>query len=352
LKTIDGGAHWTFQNSDVAYSLKSFFFTDANTGYAAGGGSTGGKILKTTNGGAIWTGQFAGTTNYLNSVFFTDSNTGYAVGEYGTIMKTTDGGNLWSSRPSGTFYSLYSVYFTDANTGYAVGGGDIILKTIDGGTNWVILYQGSTSGVFFSICFPQENVGYAVGENINPMHGTILKTINGGADWTSQESGTGNSLQSVFFTDVNTGYAVGGFGDGIILKTTDGGTSWVGLTSGTSKALYAVYFPKADTGYAVGENGTILKTINGGGVGIDETSADPTHFKIYPNPASELISIESPVIPGITRLTVSDLQGRVLKEMEITGLKSQIDIRDLPSGIYFLTVKNAKMAETLKLIKR
>jgi hypothetical protein len=145
---------------------------------------------------------------------------------------------------------------------------------------------------------------------------------------------------------------VGGFGEGIIVKTTDGGTSWIELTSGTSKALYAVYFPKADTGYAVGENGTILKTINGGGVGIYETSDDQTHFKIYPNPASELISVESPVIPGNTRLTVSDLQGRVLKEMEIMGLKTQIGIRDLPSGIYFLRVKNAKLVETLKLIKR
>jgi len=57
-------------------------------------------------------------------------------------------------------------------------------------------------------------------------------------------------------------------------------------------------------------------------------------------------------MPGKTGLTVTDLQGRALMEMEITGLKTQIDIRDLPLGIYFLRVKNAKTAETLKLFKR
>ena len=54
-----------------------------------------------------------------------------------------------------------------------------------------------------------------------PYIGTILKTTNGGATWTSQTSGTIYRLYSVYFTDVNTGYAVGD--GGIILKTITGG---------------------------------------------------------------------------------------------------------------------------------
>jgi photosystem II stability/assembly factor-like uncharacterized protein len=58
--------------------------------------------------------------------------------------------------------------------------------------------------------------------------GTILRTTDGGATWTSQASGTNNPLFGVAFTDANTGTAVGD--GGTILRTTDGGaqalTGW------------------------------------------------------------------------------------------------------------------------------
>jgi photosystem II stability/assembly factor-like uncharacterized protein len=85
--------------------------------------------------------------------------------------------------------------------------------------------------------------------------GTIIKTINGGATWTAQTSGTLNDLHSVYFIDANTGYAVGGSvltGDGILLKTINGGTSWNSLLSVPKYQLYSVYFTDANTGYAVG----------------------------------------------------------------------------------------------------
>ena len=48
--------------------------------------------------------------------------------------------------------------------------------------------------------------------------GTILKTTNGGENWFLQGSGIANYLQSVYFTDNQTGWAVGYYGT--ILKTT------------------------------------------------------------------------------------------------------------------------------------
>ncbi len=39
--------------------------------------------------------------NTLKSVYFTNANTGYAVGNYGTIIKTIDGGEQWTILKSG-----------------------------------------------------------------------------------------------------------------------------------------------------------------------------------------------------------------------------------------------------------
>ena len=67
------------------------------------------------------------------------------------------------------------------------------------------------------------------------MDGTILRTTNGGTNWTSQSSGTTNHLYGVSFTDANTGTAVGG--GGTILRTTNGGTNWTSQSSGTTNHL-------------------------------------------------------------------------------------------------------------------
>lgn len=74
----------------------------------------------------------------------------------------------------------------------------------------------------------------------------------------------------MFFTSYDIGYAVGG--SGLILKTVDGGGHWVAQTSGTTRTLFSVHFPTVNVGYAVGEQGTILKTVNGGDTWVPQAS--------------------------------------------------------------------------------
>lgn len=104
------------------------------------------------------------------------------------------------------------------------------------------------------------STGYVVGNS-----GVILKTTDGGLNWTRKSSGMNNALLSVHFpVDASTGYASGW--SGTVLKTTDGGVNWPSLASGTSNGLWSIHFPMdATTGYVTGDTGTILKTTNGGG---------------------------------------------------------------------------------------
>jgi len=59
-----------------------------------------------------------------------------------------------------------------------------------------------------SVYFVNRNTGYIVGGDYT-MQGIILKTTNGGTSWDIDSSSTYNYLTSVFFTDPDTGYAVG-----------------------------------------------------------------------------------------------------------------------------------------------
>ncbi len=96
-----------------------------------------------------------------------------------------------------------------------------------------------------SVYFTDSNTGYAVGPG-----GSIRKTIDDGTTWSALYSGTTENLLSVYFTDSNTGYVSGTHG--IILKTIDGGATWTTLMSGTTWPLYSITFVNANIGYAVG----------------------------------------------------------------------------------------------------
>src|SRR5437879_8145556 len=92
-----------------------------------------------------------------------------------------------------------------------------------------------------------------------------------GAHWVWQNPlPQGNTLYGVSFTDANTGTATGD--NGTIVRTSDGGDSWSIQSSGTTNTLYGVSLTDADHGTAVGASGTILRTTDGGKAWSSQTS--------------------------------------------------------------------------------
>ncbi len=146
--------------------------------------------------------------------------------------------------------------FTDASNGTAVGYSGTIVRTVDGGAIWQRQESGTLEDLR-GVSFIDASTGTAVGDG-----GTILRTTNGGLNWTPQVSGTTDDLYGVSFIDANNGTAVGLFGT--ILRTMNGGSSWTLQDSGEIVPLRGVSFTDANTGTVVGLDGVILRTTNGG----------------------------------------------------------------------------------------
>lgn len=87
-------------------------------------------------------------------------------------------------------------------------------------------------------------------------------TVKAQSGWTLQQSGTTQDLYSFSFIDLNTGFVAGN--NGTLLKTTNGGLNWLPQQTGTNNSFYAMSFPSANTGYIVGTGGVLVKTTNGG----------------------------------------------------------------------------------------
>jgi|WetSurMetagenome_2_1015567.scaffolds.fasta_scaffold37114_2 photosystem II stability/assembly factor-like uncharacterized protein len=127
-------------------------------------------------------------------------------------------------------------------------------------SGWFPLNSG-TSQILQSVYFTDVNTGYAVGYT-----GTVLKTTNAGVNWFSQTISTTDILFSVFFTDINTGYiasGVNGGSTGNLFKTTNGGNTWNAQVIPVYAHFKSVYFRNSNTGYVTGYH-TILKTTNAG----------------------------------------------------------------------------------------
>jgi hypothetical protein len=60
-------------------------------------------------------------------------------------------------------------------------------------------------------------------------------------------------------------------------------------------------------------------------------------FEVYPNPASEKVSLRANT-PQKVEWTLFDSWGRAVKTGMLRGLETEFDVQDLPSGMYVLRV--------------
>jgi photosystem II stability/assembly factor-like uncharacterized protein len=273
LKTTDGGASWDNITSGTAQNLNSISIINNSTAIAVGDAGT---VLKTTDSGNSWQTVSSNVTDNLLSVSFNGAN-GIAGALSQTIIYSTDAGSTWITSQSGFFGGgFWGVQMLDAANAFVAGENSIFAplfgKSTNSGQNWdfTSFYLNSNEGRLYGVHFFDPDNGITAA-SVFTGEGAISMTSDGGANWSTLPFFT-NALYSLNFpaSQVLVGYAVGSAG--IIIKTTNGGNNWTVQQSGTSNTLSGVVFADELTGYAVGENGTILKTISGGVIPVELTS--------------------------------------------------------------------------------
>ena len=206
------------------------------------------------------TKEVSNTTKNLSSVCFVNHNLGFVVGQDGIILKTTDGGVTWISQVYLPAEWWSGVYFINENIGYVFSyfSGKII-KTTDGGTTWAISFNSTTTYYYFhSLWFTDINHGFAVGKD-----GVIMSTSNGGSSWTPKVSGTTVELYDITFTNSQHGFIVGD--NNTLLTTTDGGLTWnTSSPYNQPLTLHNIAFVNENVGYIGGMFYLVLKTTDGG----------------------------------------------------------------------------------------
>jgi hypothetical protein len=102
-----------------------------------------------------------------------------------------------------------------------------------------------------------------------------------------------------------------------------------------------------------GDYGTILMTTNGGISvgGVDEIVASSQPLKIFPNPSLDVITVESSHEWAPGRLSVMNVNGEVMISLHTKGSQTQLDLGNLPCGVYFVRLTSSRSTEVGKFIK-
>ncbi len=335
IKTVDNGDTWTQLTTGEDITLECIEFTDENNGFAAGSGSV---IISTTDGGTTWNSETV--SGYKYGMSFPSTSVGYVCGADGLAYKYES--STWTELTTGTIRVLYDAHFHDNNTGYLFGGffdtDCRIIKTINGGADWTTIDTPNEDAIN-GVHFPTESIGYAVGWN-----GNIIKTTDGGDSWTALSSGSTEVLYKAFFIDENTGYVTGN--NGTLLKTTDGGVSWQQETISFTNDLYGIYFTNANNGYAVGSNENILKYSAGSGI-----SNNNELISFYPNPADNYISLNILNNNKFHTLNIYDISGKKVLSYRL-AYNLLYEIKDLRKGVYFAHIIGDKKMVIEKFVKK
>jgi hypothetical protein len=117
------------------------------------------------------------------------------------------------------------------------------------------LPQGNTLN---SVKFVNISTGYSAGG-----YGTVIKTVNSGLNWTLLRTASTDNIKSIYFLDANTGFASGGAS---IQKTTNGGLNWsvtYEVFGGYGTAI-SIFFANSNMGWFTASSGKIFRTTNGG----------------------------------------------------------------------------------------
>ncbi len=183
-------------------------------------------------------------------------------------------------------------------------------------------------------------VGYRSPDSIKNVNVEITNEVNATVTWDSIPGVDGYYIVS----------NLGSAGDGTTINyvtTITGSTSNSYTFENLSEGLYTY----AVMAYSTGDVRSVPVWFEFEIVIIDVADHLDRKLRLYPNPAGELLNIEG---EQISKIQVSDLAGRIisLEEFRTAVSTATINISDLSSGMYIVTIRTNDVVVTREIIKK
>ena len=187
-----------------------------------------------------------------------------------------------------------------------------------------------------------------------------LTTYSGQAATLTFDVASGNPdyLESYEILVSSTGSAIADFTAAPVLTVTDEisvndetgafSTRTVNISSSVGKTIYIAFRHRSTDEYLLFLDN--IKVTVGGTASVDKALA--SSFTVSPNPTNSIINISNANNTLFSAVTVADINGRTVKSSKFDGVaNAQINVSDLASGVYMMTVTSDKGNITKKIVK-
>jgi len=389
-------------NEDVFYSIRP----TPDNGYIIGGytnsfgaGDYDGLLVKTdSSGNILWSKTYGGTLSDAFNVIEIASDGGYilagktassgAGSQDAYIIKTDSSGNvLWSKTFGGTLaddaLSIVQIpsgqyVFSGVTSSFGVGGYDILLTKIDasGFALWGKVIGGTSTDHGSSIQYTSDG-GFLVA-GVTSSFGNqdlyLLKTdASGNILWSKTEGGTNIENEGCLIQTADGGYILAGItssfgsglGDGYMIKTNSGGVSGCNEVSQTftSSIPATLSFSAPTTVNAISLTVTspsfissasaIATTVLCYAVGIDELGEGENGISLFPNPATDELSVNGFLFSAKTEINIYNTLGEKILSKEIAAGEKEVklNVKNLAAGIYVVRINDEKINWAGKFVK-
>jgi len=344
--------------------------TNTNVIYAL---SQRGNLGKSSNNGTSFSGALNGIissdTNNWDTALTLDPNDSQTL-YYGTqkVYKTTNAAGNWTSISPDLsngpyagnldFGTVTSIDVSPINSNVIVAGTDDgnVWETSDGGANWTKISDALPNRWVTKVLASRENVnslyvtfsGYRYGED----DGHVYKSTDSGENWVDISEGLPdipiNDIVQDQYGNLFLGTDIG------VLSSLDDGANWEPFGENmpsvvindlfiheASEYMYAATYGRSSYKMDIGEN--VL--------GINNNPL-VSGFRMYPNPASNHVTISLDDPSENSSIIMYDQLGRIVLNKDIENKSDEVPLSldDLNKGVYYVQVISDSMKFTKKLI--
>ena len=364
LKTTDGGLSWL--NVEYAGINASEFttlrfidleFISDTVGFATFGYEVGWGLYKTVDGGLNWSeiNPDAGPFCYKHTLEVIDENHYFVGGRAcfsGPEIAEFNNGE-WSLKQVASVFINSGEYVNDikmdGQLGIATTSASEFLRTIDGGQSWSSIESPilSSEDGLTDVMIINDTVMYAGMNNNGPSNYVFFESTDSGLTWSEAFPDEGDIIMYASwhtFGQSNSGvlYASASSNNEHYMHSSiDGFWSYEPV----DEKILSIDSYGLNNTFGVGENGFVI--FNDNNLGIPEQGME---VKIYPNPASDLISLELDNETA-TFLKIYDQLGALIYKTSINGNKT-IDISQYKAGVYTLKLESRTHTVIEKFVKK
>jgi photosystem II stability/assembly factor-like uncharacterized protein len=283
-------------------------------------------------------------------------------GIWGGIKRSINGGSTWtnSSAGGGTFGAAITNDIVNYNGQLFLGTNAVYARSSDNGATWTLpgfFFQNGAKFVIHNDSLFRMDYLNDIGKALWRSSGNVTSwrdinsnfpsTIPGNSFWV-EPAGLFASNNKLLVYNYSTQQGIEGLYEYSIATN-----SWTSVSNTGGYKAYTPFLLSINGSYYAGTSGKSVWKTGPSAVGIKEINefSSKNSLIVYPNPANDLININSSSFVKDSKLYIMDVSGKLAFEKSLTQENESFNVSHLAPGMYLIKLVTKTGSSATKFIK-